>query len=172
MKVLSTPGMMIKQRVNRASRSLKLFFLFDMESKLMMMEAFMQLGWARMIIRRPFPKLSRVLGRPMQETPMTGREQDLAKLKKISSIIGLASKHTLWQSQCLVRALAAMRMLERRRIESTLYLGTAKDEKGELIAHAWLRSGSYYISGAEEMKRFTVVHTFSNSLYRSRETIS
>ncbi|GAE44160.1 hypothetical protein JCM21738_846 [Mesobacillus boroniphilus JCM 21738] len=53
-------------------------------------------------------------------------------------------------------------MLQRRGINSTLYLGTAKDETGKLIAHAWLRSGSYYVSGAEEMNRFTVVSKFSN----------
>ena len=28
---------------------------------------------------------------------------------------------------------------------------------GELIAHAWLRSGPFYITGAEVMERFTVV---------------
>ena len=47
-----------------------------------------------------------------------------------------------------------MKMLERRKIESTLYLGTAKDENGKMIAHAWLRSGPFYITGAEGMERF------------------
>ena len=46
-----------------------------------------------------------------------------------------------------------MKMLEKRNIESTLYLGIAKDEKGELIAHAWLRSGPFYVSGAEVMEQ-------------------
>ena len=44
-------------------------------------------------------------------------------------------------------------MLQRRQIESTLYLGTAKDENGQFIAHAWLRSGPFYISGKEGMER-------------------
>ena len=42
-------------------------------------------------------------------------------------------------------------------IESTLYLGTAKDENGEIIAHAWLRSGPFYVLDAEGMEKFTVV---------------
>ena len=62
------------------------------------------------------------------------------------------SRYTFWESQCLVKAIAAMKMLERRQIESTLYLGTAKDENGKLIAHAWLRSGPFYITGAEGME--------------------
>ena len=57
------------------------------------------------------------------------------------------SRYTFWESQCLVKAIAGMKMLEKRNIESTLYLGTAKDEKGELIAHAWLRSGLFLCIG-------------------------
>ena len=71
------------------------------------------------------------------------------------------SRHTFWESQCLVKAIAAMKMLERRQIESTLYLGTAKDENGNLIAHAWLRSGPFYITGVEAMEKFTVVSKFA-----------
>ena len=55
-------------------------------------------------------------------------------------------------------------MLEKRGIESTLYLGTAKDESGELIAHAWLRSGPYFVTGAEGMEKFTVVGKFAKKL--------
>ena len=61
----------------------------------------------------------------------------------ISQAIHIVSKYTFWESQCLVKAIAAMRMLEKRGIESTLYLGTAKDESGKIIAHAWLRSGFF-----------------------------
>ena len=68
------------------------------------------------------------------------------------------------ESECLVKAIAGMKMLEKRNIESTLYLGTAKDENGELIAHAWLRSGPFYISGAEVMERFTVVAKFAKEM--------
>ena len=43
-------------------------------------------------------------------------------------------------------------MLEKRHIESTLYLGTAKDNHGELIAHAWLRSGSFMLLDQKEWR--------------------
>ena len=60
--------------------------------------------------------------------------------------------------------MAAMKMLEKRGIESTLYLGMAKDETGALIAHAWLRSGPFYITGSEGMERFTVVGKFAKRI--------
>ncbi|MNR36049.1 hypothetical protein D3C85_1539370 [compost metagenome] len=71
------------------------------------------------------------------------------------------SKYTIWDSKCLVRAIAAMKMLHRRQIDSTLYLGTTRDESKKMIAHAWLRSGRYYVTGKEEMERFTVVGKFA-----------
>ncbi len=73
------------------------------------------------------------------------------------------SRHTWWESQCLVMAIAAMKMLDRRGIESTLYLGTARDADGKMIAHAWLRSGNIYLTGFEEMRKFTVVGKFGNA---------
>ena len=78
------------------------------------------------------------------------------------------SRYTFWESECLVKAMAGMKMLERRGIESTLYLGTAKDETG-LIAHAWLRSGTFYVSGAEVMERFTVVAQFAKEIKQTKE---
>ena len=52
-------------------------------------------------------------------------------LASISQAIHLMSRYTFWESECLVKAIAGMKMLEKRNIESTLYLGTAKDENGE-----------------------------------------
>ncbi|HZH61909.1 MAG TPA: lasso peptide biosynthesis B2 protein, partial [Metabacillus sp.] len=101
------------------------------------------------------------LGEHMKETSF---EQILSNKKVLSSVsqaIHIMSRYTFWESQCLVKAIAAMKMLEKRNIESTLYLGTARDESGELIAHAWLRSGPYYITGSEGMEKFTVVGKFA-----------
>ncbi|MNN65868.1 hypothetical protein D3C81_1814050 [compost metagenome] len=61
----------------------------------------------------------------------------------------------------MVRAVAGLKMLEKRGIDSTLYMGVAKDKQGRMIAHAWLRSGSYYVSGDDVMKGFVVVEKFA-----------
>jgi hypothetical protein len=66
-----------------------------------------------------------------------------------------------WMSQCLVQAVAATWMLQRRRIPSTLYFGLAKDSDGKLIAHAWVRSGERILTGAKGHHDYRVVATFA-----------
>jgi hypothetical protein len=99
----------------------------------------------------------------MQETDSVMHEEDWPVVKKIQDAIYIMGNHTFWDSKCLVRAIAAMRMLGRRKIASTLYLGTAKDKHGHLIAHAWLRSGPQIITGREEHHKFTVLNTFAKT---------
>ena len=57
--------------------------------------------------------------------------------------------------------MAAMAMLKRRGITSTLYLGLAKDDEAKLQAHAWLRCGNRIITGEKEMTGFTTIATFA-----------
>ncbi|MED1511416.1 MULTISPECIES: lasso peptide biosynthesis B2 protein [Bacillus] len=142
----------------------KAFLSFDMGTKLLLIEAFFYLGWARILKSIPFSKSAPILGIHMAETSLSYDESEKITLRKISQAVHMMSRYTFWESQCLVKAIAAMKMLEKRQIESTLYLGTAKDETGNMIAHAWLRSGPFYITGVEEMKRFTVVGKFAKRI--------
>ena len=125
-----------------------------------MLEAFVFLGIARVLKALPFSRIAPSLGRRMKETPLVHDPANESSIRQISQAVRVMSRHTIWESQCLVKAIAAKKMLERRRIESTLYLGTARDEGGSMIAHAWLRSGSFYVTGAEEMRMFTTVAAF------------
>lgn len=114
----------------------------------------------------PFAKAARTLGKQSEETAYTGNSLHENTLKQVSWAVQVMSRHTLWESKCLVMAIAALKMLERRSIESTLYLGTAKDDDGKMIAHAWLRSGTNYITGAEGKEAFTVVGIFGKTIRR------
>ncbi|WP_318505231.1 lasso peptide biosynthesis B2 protein [Bacillus sp. T3] len=145
-------------------KKIKTFFGLDMEKRLLFTEAYFYLGWARILKLIPFSKVAPSLGHHMNETTLNYEESNKEKLKKISEAIQIMSRNTFWESQCLVKAIAGMKMLERRQIESTLYLGTARDEDGKMIAHAWLRSGPFFITGAEVMKKFTVVSKFAKSI--------
>lgn len=141
------------------------FFSLDLKTMLLLVEAFFYMGWARLVILyRPFSKVALSLGTQLQETPNTPVDKNKAVLKSVHDAIHIMSKYTFWESKCLVRAIAALKMLEKRRIESTLYLGTTRDETGKMIAHAWLRSGPFFITGAEEMERFAVVGTFAKRI--------
>ncbi len=89
-------------------------------------------------------------------------EEQLQIQVTVSRAVRTMSKYTLWESRCLVMAIAAMTMLAKRGISSTLYMGTAREADGRLTAHAWLRSGNRIWTGAEGMERYTVVGQFAN----------
>ncbi|WP_439873834.1 lasso peptide biosynthesis B2 protein [Bacillus mycoides] len=150
-------------------KRLRVFLSLNMETKLLFLEAFIFLGWARVLKSITFSKVAPSLGDYMNETSVSKIQPHGDTLKKVSEAISIMSRYTFWESQCLVKAMAGMKMLEKRHIESTLYLGAAKDNNGELIAHAWLRSGSFYVTGSEGMEKFTVVGSFAKRL--SEDTI-
>jgi hypothetical protein len=143
---------------------IKVFISLDTRTMLLLAEAFLYLGWARILISLPFARVAPSLGVPMRETPDTQSDMNRMVLKNISHAIDIMSQCTLWESKCLVRAIAGLKMLARREIESTLYLGTARDDSAKMIAHAWLRSGSFYVTGKEGMEKFTVVGKFAKRM--------
>ncbi|MGG0492193.1 lasso peptide biosynthesis B2 protein [Priestia megaterium] len=149
-------------------KKIKGFMKYNSQAKILLLEAFFLLAWARILKSIPFSKVAPFLGERSAETLTYPNEENRGNLKEVSKAIEIMSRHTLWESKCLVQAMAAMKMLKRRKIESTLYMGMAKDEHGALIAHAWLRSGSFYVTGSEGMERFTVVGTFANSVSNKR----
>ena len=79
-------------------------------------------------------------------------------LIQIKSAIQRASRVSPWKNKCLVSSLAARRMLNRRRIESQVLLGVAKDSGKKLIAHAWIRSGDFEV--VEKNGRFMGMYRF------------
>ncbi|MFJ8259775.1 lasso peptide biosynthesis B2 protein [Peribacillus asahii] len=142
-------------------RKIRSFYKLDTQMKWLLIEAYIALGWARYRKSKEFSKIAPSLGEHMAETTYDSNVHNIAMLRHVSNAIRKMSRYTFWESECLVKAIAGMKMLERRGIESTLYLGTGRDETG-LIAHAWLRSGNFYISGADGMDKFTIVAMFAN----------
>ena len=134
----------------------------DRRTLLVYSEACLYLGWARILLLLPFARTASSLGARSEVTSDSCEHPQADTIRSISRALGSVSRRTPWQSECLVRAVAGMKMLERRGISSTLYLGTGKDRSGAFIAHAWLRSGPYYLTGADVMNRFVVVETFAN----------
>jgi hypothetical protein len=149
-------------------RKVRLLFTLDKKWLKLFLEAFILLGWARIQKCRSFLKVSQSLGEKSTETSYSYNEIEYQIARRISESINLISEYTFWESQCLVKAMAAMKMLEKRNIESTLYLGTSKDERGKLIAHAWLRTGPFYITGFDGKEKFTVVGTFAKRCGKNR----
>lgn len=142
-------------------RRLQRLLIQDRAVLALLPEALWRLFLARIRLLFPFARTAPQLGLKSQETAAEVRAADVPSIQQITRAIRGGSKLTPWKSTCMVRAVAALNMLEKRGIESTLYMGVARDKQGQMIAHAWLRSGPYYVSGDDAMRGFVVVEKFA-----------
>lgn len=121
------------------------------------------LGLARFALSLvPFRRIAAGLGSPMSESPARDTDAHRAAVAQIGWAVRAVSHHLPGTRQCLVQALAAKWILQRRGIPSTMYLGTTKAATGQLTAHAWVRSGTQVLTGAQGRHAFTVVATFGD----------
>lgn len=109
----------------------------------------------------PFRRVAARLGEEMAESPADLSEEQRETALLIGWAVRTLGRRLPWMSQCLVQAVAATWMLQRRRIPSTLYFGLAKDPEAGLKAHAWVRSGAKILTGAKGHEEFRVVATFA-----------
>lgn len=144
----------------RIMKYIRKFLSLDFSTMKLFMEASCFLLWSKVLLLFPFSKVAPSLGIAANETAKQCSKSNKEVIHQVALAIHVMSRFTFWHNTCLVKAIAGMKMLERRKIESTLYLGTSKSDAGHLLAHAWLRSGSVIVTGASEMKNYTVVRTF------------
>jgi len=111
--------------------------------------------------RVPFRRIAPYLGRHMGHTPASLSPEPVNLFRQVRWAVQTAARYAPWRCLCLEQAMTAKALLHRRGMQSTLYLGVARDETGELKAHAWLRCGSVILTGARDMKQYTVVSSFS-----------
>lgn len=127
------------------------------------LEAYIYTGVARaFILFMPFNKLRKRMGKSKSESREDVEVNDYRVAKRINWIVTQAAKYTPWSSRCLVQALTAKKMLTRRSIPTTLYLGVKKDIENNMKAHAWVRCGTYIVTGGMNKDEYTVVAKFSN----------
>lgn len=117
----------------------------------------------------PFASIARGLGIVQAETLCQPNVNQDGASRRIRWAIAAVSRRLPWKPACLVRALASHRMLSRRGLPSTLYLGVRRGQ-GALEAHAWLRCGAEFVTGDDAMTGFTPVccyATLGNNRRRS-----
>lgn len=143
-------------------RKIKNFlFKISMEDKLLFIEAFFLTGIMRFkILKKPFNKLKEEMGTYNNESREDVDLNDYKVAKKIRWIVTTISRHTPWESLCLVQALTVQKMLKKRNISTTIYLGVNKSDN-EMKAHAWIRCGQMYVTGGNGTGYATVAK-FSN----------
>jgi hypothetical protein len=136
--------------------------------RLVLIEALAWLGIARFAVGAlPFHWIASYLGHRQRESPAMADPGQQERVRRIGRAVVTMSRHTPWESQCLVQAIAAKMMLRRRGVPSTLYLGVTKDDATGLSAHAWVRSGDVVLTGAAGRERFTVIATFAETVERT-----
>ena len=100
-----------------------------------------------LILYIPFAKLSQKIGTLGYETPFDTDYRNI--VRQIRTVVEAVCRHTPWESKCLVRALTAKKMLNRRGCPCTLYMGVKQTGDGKMDAHAWLRCGDMYVTGGK-----------------------
>lgn len=101
----------------------------------------------------PFQQLRRILAkatRPLARLQALGQSPG-----QIVWAVKVASRY-LPAATCLTQALATQLLLVRRGYPAHLRIGVAKDENGQLAAHAWVESqGRIVIGGLENLTQYT-----------------
>lgn len=111
------------------------------------------------ILYRKSDKLKDNWGIRGEESPEDEDPEAYRYAKKVAYAVNQVCNKTKWESKCLVRALTAQRLLRKKGIGSTMYLGCGLDENGKMIAHAWLRCGKMYVTGGNG-KEYAMVDKF------------
>lgn len=135
-------------------------FIFENKFKKLTILSYIYSAYFRMQIKFIKPaKLKKNWGVEGEESPEEDSKKNYLFAAHVSQTVARICNKTSWESKCLVRALTAQRMLAKKDIRSTMYLGVREDQ-GKMQAHAWLRVGKYIITGGEVCEEFTVVDKF------------
>lgn len=94
----------------------------------------------------PMSRIEKMMGIRGEESPTDETTADYRLVRLIGFHVNRVTAHLPLKRKCFVRALTARRILMRRGLNSTLYMGvTLEDNK--MTAHAWLRCGTMYVTG-------------------------
>jgi len=151
------------QTLSLLARKTKTFIKVENSIKVDFIKAYIYTGIARgFILFVSFNKLRKRMGKQKIESAEEV-DIDIYKIaRRIGWVVIEASKYTPWKSKCLVQALVVQRMLKNKGISTTIYLGVKKSEDKSMVAHAWIRCGTYVVTGGINKHEYTVVAKFSN----------
>jgi hypothetical protein len=138
-----------------AVKRLRRFLQAPLARQCLLVEAALQLSLAWLMVRLlPFRWWSPRLGDSSAGEQLPPEGVDDPRAHEISRAVSAINRAVGGRHTCLMLAVAGQRMLNRRRISSSLVLGTFT-EHGEaqgptMTAHAWLRVGRQVILGGHD----------------------
>ncbi len=122
------------------------FLRFNGEKK-MTLSVYWYVGFYRLCLQiLPMSRIETMMGIRGEESQLDTDSRDVCLIRLVAFHVNRVTQHLPLKRKCFVRALTARRILMKHGINSTLYMGVALDHDS-MIAHAWLRSGSLYVTG-------------------------
>lgn len=109
----------------------------------------------------PLRKYGPWLGEHCADAIVPPVKVDHERILPIVLAVNRAVRFSPVKSKCLVQALCSCIMLRAHKLPSDFYLGVDKNESRDVIAHAWVKSGQYFIAGQLGHRRYTVISVFS-----------
>lgn len=86
-----------------------------------------------------------------------GRDRDVDdQLVRLQWALSVAARVLPWRTDCLIRCIAADKILRRRNLEPQFYLGVTQQGDTGFGAHAWIRCRGISVAGGEG-KEFEVL---------------
>ena len=86
---------------------------------------------------------------------------DASEAREVGRAVERAARHVPFRAVCLQQAFAALLMMRRRGLAASVRLGLARDERGELKAHAWSHCGELPVTGVAAARGFVAVAGFA-----------
>ena len=127
----------------RLPRKLSRFLQMTKRQRLLLLEATLMLGLARLMLSTvPFGRIV-----PWLERMPDASEPDTAAVQEVRQAVTIAARNVPWNAVCLPQAMAAKAMLARRGQGSALHLGAGPADADGFMAHAWLVAGGEIVVG-------------------------
>lgn len=122
------------------------FFRYNGE-KWMTITVYLYVAFYRLcILLVPMSRIEKMMGIRGEESTAEENVENMKLAKLVGFHVNRVTEHLPLKRKCFVRALTARRILMKKGVNSTLYMGVGL-ENGKMIAHAWLRCGLLFVTG-------------------------
>lgn len=98
------------------------------------------------ILLLPMKRIEKMMGVRGEESSVEESNENLRIAKLVGFHVNRVTEHLPLKRKCFVRSLTARKILMKKGINSTLYMGVGLED-GKMIAHAWLRCGLLFVTG-------------------------
>lgn len=90
------------------------------------------------------------LVQPERETAAAPNEPSRARARRVASAVSLAARQGVFRPNCLVRALALSRLLEREQVPGCHVRIGVRERSGRFEAHAWVELGAEVLADSAD----------------------